>query len=117
VLSAGYYEAYFGKAQKIRRLIQADFAGAFTQVDVIISPTSPTTAFKFGENSDDPVKMYLNDIYTISANLAGICGISVPCGTHSDGMPIGVQFMAAAFNEEQLIRAGSAVERLVGAEQ
>jgi aspartyl-tRNA(Asn)/glutamyl-tRNA(Gln) amidotransferase subunit A len=117
VLSAGYYEAYFGKAQKIRRLIQADFASAFTQVDVIISPTSPTTAFKFGENSDDPVKMYLNDIYTISANLAGICGISVPCGTHSDGMPIGVQFMAAAFNEEQLIRAGSAVERLVGAGQ
>jgi aspartyl-tRNA(Asn)/glutamyl-tRNA(Gln) amidotransferase subunit A len=117
VLSAGYYDAYFGKAQKIRRLIQADFASAFSQVDVIISPTSPTTAFKFGENSDDPVKMYLNDIYTISANLAGICGISVPCGTHSDGMPIGVQFMAAAFNEEQLIRAGSAVERLVGAGQ
>ena len=116
VLSAGYYEAYFGKAQKIRRLIQNDFSTAFTQVDVIISPTSPTTAFKFSENSDDPVKMYLNDIYTISANLAGICGISVPCGTHSDGMPIGVQFMAAAFNEEQLIRAGSAVERLVGAE-
>ena len=81
---------------------------------MIISPTSPTTAFHFGENSDDPVKMYLNDIYTISANLAGICGISVPCGTHSDGMPIGVQFMADAFNEEQLIRAGSAVERWVG---
>ncbi len=117
VLSAGYYEAYFGKAQKIRRLIQADFESAFTQVDVIISPTSPTTAFKFGENSDDPVSMYLNDIYTISANLAGICGISVPCGFHSDGMPIGLQFMAAAFNEEQLIRAGSAVERLVGAGQ
>jgi aspartyl-tRNA(Asn)/glutamyl-tRNA(Gln) amidotransferase subunit A len=116
VLSAGYYEAYFGKAQKIRRLIQNDFKNAFSQVDVIISPTSPTTAFKFGENSDDPVKMYLNDIYTISANLAGICGISVPCGTHSDGMPIGVQFMADAFNEEQLIRAGSAVERLFGAE-
>lgn len=115
VLSAGYYEAYFGKAQKIRRLIQNDFKAAFSQVDVIISPTSPTTAFHFGENSDDPVKMYLNDIYTISANLAGICGISVPCGTHSDGMPIGVQFMADAFNEEQLIRAGSAVERLVGA--
>jgi len=114
VLSAGYYEAYFGKAQKIRRLIQQDFADAFTKVDVIISPTSPTTAFKFGENSDDPVSMYLNDIYTISANLAGICGISVPCGTHSNGMPIGVQFMAGAFQEEQLIRAGSAVERLIG---
>ncbi len=114
VLSAGYYEAYFGKAQKIRRLIQQDFADAFTNVDVIISPTSPTTAFKFGENSDDPVSMYLNDIYTISANLAGICGISVPCGTHSNGMPIGVQFMAGAFQEEQLIRAGSAVERMSG---
>jgi aspartyl-tRNA(Asn)/glutamyl-tRNA(Gln) amidotransferase subunit A len=114
VLSAGYYEAYFGKAQKIRRLIQQDFADAFTKVDVIISPTSPTTAFKFGENSDDPVSMYLNDIYTISANLAGICGISVPCGTHSNGMPIGVQFMAGAFQEEELIRAGSAVERMTG---
>lgn len=114
VLSSGYYEAYFGKAQKIRRLIQQDFADAFTKVDVIISPTSPTTAFKFGKNSDDPVSMYLNDIYTISANLAGICGISVPCGTHSNGMPIGVQFMAGAFQEDELIRAGSAAERMSG---
>lgn len=114
VLSSGYYEAYFGKAQKIRRLIQQNFADAFTKVDVIISPTSPTTAFKFGKNSDDPVSMYLNDIYTISANLAGICGISVPCGTHSNGMPIGVQFMAGAFQEDELIRAGSAAERMSG---
>lgn len=114
VLSAGYYEAYYGKAQRIRRLIQQDFKAAFGQVDVIVSPTSPTTAFRIGENTHDPVTMYLNDIYTISANLAGICGISVPCGTHSNGLPVGIQFMADAFREDLLIRAGSAVERLVG---
>jgi len=114
VLSSGYYDAYFGKAQRIRRLIQQDFKDAFSKVDVIVSPTSPTTAFRIGENVDDPVKMYLNDIYTTSANLAGICGISVPVGNHSDGLPIGLQFMADAFREELLIRAGAAVERIRG---
>jgi aspartyl-tRNA(Asn)/glutamyl-tRNA(Gln) amidotransferase subunit A len=110
VLSAGYYEAYYGKAQKIRRLIQNDFLEAFKKVDVIVSPTAPTTAFKLGSNVDDPVQMYLNDIYTISANLAGICGISVPCGSHSDGMPVGIQFMANAFDELSLIRAARLIE-------
>lgn len=110
VLSAGYYEAYYGKAQKIRRLIKNDFTEAFKQVDVIVSPTAPSTAFKLGSNQDDPVQMYLNDIYTISANLAGICGISVPAGTHSDGMPYGIQFMANAFDESSLIRAGRLIE-------
>lgn len=109
VLSAGYYDAYFGKAQKIRRLIKNDFTEAFKQVDVIVSPTAPTTAFKLGSNQDDPVKMYLNDIYTISANLAGICGISVPSGIHSDGLPIGIQFQAKAFDEMSLIRAGKLI--------
>lgn len=110
VLSAGYYDAYYGKAQKIRRLIKNDFTEAFQKVDVIVSPTAPTTAFELGSNQDDPVKMYLNDIYTISANLAGICGISVPCGTHSDGMPIGIQFMADSFDEESILRAGRIIE-------
>lgn len=111
VLSAGYYEAYYGKAQKIRRLIKNDFEQAFKSVDVIVSPTAPTTAFKLGSNVDDPVQMYLNDIYTISANLAGICGISVPCGNHSDGMPIGLQFMANAFDESSLLRAGLLIQK------
>src|SRR5690606_13201800 len=110
VLSAGYYDAYYGKAQRIRRLIQQDFIEAFKNVDVIVSPTAPTTAFKLGSNQDDPIQMYLNDIYTISANLAGVCGISVPSGLHSDGMPIGLQFMANAFDEKSLIRAGRLVE-------
>jgi aspartyl-tRNA(Asn)/glutamyl-tRNA(Gln) amidotransferase subunit A len=110
VLSAGYYDAYFGKAQRVRRLIRNDFDKAFEQVDVIVSPTAPTTAFKLGENQDDPIKMYLNDIYTISANLAGICGISVPVGTHSDGMPVGMQFMGNAFDESSILRAARITE-------
>ncbi|TNE73039.1 Asp-tRNA(Asn)/Glu-tRNA(Gln) amidotransferase subunit GatA [bacterium] len=111
VLSAGYYDAYYGKAQKIRRLISNDFKDAFSKVDVIVSPTAPTTAFKIGSNIDDPVQMYLNDIYTISANLAGICGISVPVTNHSaDAMPIGIQFMADVYREDNLFRAGRLVE-------
>lgn len=112
VLSAGYYDAYFAKAQKVRRLIKQDFEQAFSDVDVIVSPTAPTTAFKLGENQDDPVQMYLNDIYTISANLSGICGISVPAGTHSNGLPIGIQFMADSFKEKNILRAGRAIENL-----
>jgi aspartyl-tRNA(Asn)/glutamyl-tRNA(Gln) amidotransferase subunit A len=113
VLSAGYYDAYYGKAQKIRRLIRDDFQKAFDSCDVIISPTAPTTAFKLGSNIDDPLQMYLNDIYTISANLAGICGISLPVGNHSDGMPIGVQLMANSMREVDLFRAASRIERLI----
>ncbi|UCB53688.1 MAG: Asp-tRNA(Asn)/Glu-tRNA(Gln) amidotransferase subunit GatA, partial [Candidatus Zixiibacteriota bacterium] len=93
VLSAGYYEAYYAKAQKVRTMIKEDFDQAFEKVDVIITPTSPTTAFKIGEKIDDPLTMYLSDIYTVSANLAGIPAISVPCGEDSKGLPIGLQIM------------------------
>lgn len=112
VLSAGYYDAYYAKAQKVRRLIKQDFTEAFDKVDVIVSPTAPTTAFDLGENQDNPVQMYLNDIYTISANLAGICGINVPAGTHSDGLPYGMQFMANTFEEGKLFNAAKLVEQL-----
>lgn len=112
VLSAGYYDAYYGKAQKVRRLIKQDFMDAFKQVDVIASPTAPTTAFKLGEKQDDPLQMYLNDVYTISANLAGICGISVPAGTHSNGLPYGIQFMGNTFHEVDILRAAKQLESL-----
>lgn len=112
VLSAGYYDAYYAKAQKVRRLIKQDFDRAFAGVDVIVSPTAPTTAFKIGENQDDPLKMYLNDVYTISANLAGICGISVPAGVHSSGLPVGMQFMGNAFHEADILRAAKRVESM-----
>lgn len=112
VLSAGYYDAYYAKAQKIRRLIKEQFSAAYQKVDVILSPTAPTTAFKIGENHDDPIQMYLNDIYTITANLTGNCGISVPVGKHSNGMPIGLQFTADAYNESTLLQAASAVEHI-----
>lgn len=112
VLSSGYYDAYFAKAQKVRRLIKQDFQNVFENVDVVVSPTAPTTAFKLGENQDDPVQMYLNDIYTISANLSGICAISVPAGTHSNGLPVGIQFMGDAFHESNILSAARAVETL-----
>lgn len=112
VLSAGYYDAYYAKAQKVRRLIKQDFTKAFENVDVIVSPTAPTTAFDLGAKMDSPVQMYLNDMYTISANLAGICGISVPAGTHSDGLPYGMQFMADTFEEGKLFNAARLVEQL-----
>ena len=112
VLSAGYYDAYYGKAQRVRRLIQNDFKEAFKQVDVIASPTAPTTAFDIGSEINDPLQMYLNDAYTISANLAGICGISVPAGTHENGLPVGIQFLGDVFQEEKIINAGRLVELL-----
>ncbi len=112
VLSAGYYDAYYAKAQKVRRLIKQDFTNAFKQVDVIVSPTAPTTAFKIGEKLDDPIQMYLNDVFTISANLAGICGISVPAGIHSNGLPVGIQFMGNSFREGDILNAGRRVELL-----
>ncbi len=107
VLSAGYYDAYYRKAQKVRRLIQNDFTKAFEKVDLIISPTSPTTAFKLGELMDDPLQMYLMDIYTTPANLAGIPGISIPIGNDSKGLPIGVQFMANQLDELKLLQVGN----------
>jgi aspartyl-tRNA(Asn)/glutamyl-tRNA(Gln) amidotransferase subunit A len=109
VLSAGYYDAYYLRAQKVRRLFAEDFARAFQKVDVIVSPTAPTTAFKIGEKIDDPLAMYLNDIYTISANLAGICGISLPVGFDENGLPIGMQLMAKSFCEQTLFDFASVV--------
>ena len=112
VLSAGYYEAYYRKGQKVRRLIKEDFDKAFRQVDCLITPTSPTTAFKIGEKIDDPLTMYLSDVYTVSANLAGIPGISIPCGVDDRGLPIGLQILGKQFDEETILRVADAVERL-----
>jgi len=106
VLSSGYYDAYYLKGQKVRTLIKKDFEDAFKKCDVIASPTAPAPAFKFNEKTGDPLQMYLSDIYTISANLAGIPGMSIPCGQSSDGLPIGLQLMAGRFDEESLIRVG-----------
>jgi aspartyl-tRNA(Asn)/glutamyl-tRNA(Gln) amidotransferase subunit A len=101
-LSAGYYDAYYLKAQQIRRLIAEDFERAFEQVDVILGPTSPSTAFKLGEKADDPVQMYLSDIYTIAVNLAGLPGMSLPVGL-SEGMPVGLQLIGGYFEEARLL--------------
>ena len=115
-LSAGYYDAYYGSAQKVRTLIQRDFAQAFAQVDVIASPTAPTTAWQLGSHSGDPLQDYLNDATTIPANLAGIPGLSLPIGlADEDGLPVGLQLMAPAFEDARLYRAGAAVESLVAA--
>jgi aspartyl-tRNA(Asn)/glutamyl-tRNA(Gln) amidotransferase subunit A len=113
VLSAGYYDAYYRKAQQVRRLLAEDFLKAFERVDVIVTPTAPTPAFRIGEKTDDPVSMYLADIYTVTASLAGICGISVPCGVSSEGLPIGAQIMGPHFGESTVFRAARAVERMV----
>jgi len=112
VLSAGYYDAYYLKAQKVRALLRQDFARAFAQCDAILTPTSPTPAFKFGEKVDDPLAMYLNDIYTVTANLAGIPGISVPCGLSSEGLPIGMQLLGPYWSEPAILRAAHAYETL-----
>ncbi|MFN6105991.1 MAG: Asp-tRNA(Asn)/Glu-tRNA(Gln) amidotransferase subunit GatA [Planctomycetaceae bacterium] len=110
-LSAGYYDAYYLKALKVRRLIRNDFDAAFQQVDLIATPVNPTPAFKIGELVNDPLAMYLSDIYTISANLAGIPGISVQAGFSSGGLPLGLQLLAAPFEEERLLRAARMLER------
>ncbi|MHC4604872.1 MAG: amidase family protein, partial [Planctomycetota bacterium] len=103
-LSSGYYDAYYLKALKVRNLIRGDFAGAFEKCDCIMMPVSPTVAFKIGEKIDDPLKMYLSDIYTIAANLAGVPGISVPCGFDENELPIGLQIFSPAFSEDKLLR-------------
>lgn len=113
-LSSGYYDAYYLKAQKVRTLIKQDFDKAFSEVDVIITPTAPTTAFKIGEKTEDPLKMYLSDIYTISANLAGIPGISIPCGFDREGLPIGLQLLAKPFGEETIFRTAYSYEQNTG---
>ena len=111
-LSSGYYDAYYGQAQKVRTLITRDFTAAFEQADVLISPTAPTTAFRIGEKVDDPLAMYLNDIATIPVNLAGNCAMSLPIGLASeDGLPVGLQIMAPALGDDRLYRVGGALEQ------
>jgi aspartyl-tRNA(Asn)/glutamyl-tRNA(Gln) amidotransferase subunit A len=110
-LSAGYYDAYYLKAQQVRTLIKGDFDTAFREVDVIACPTAPTTAFKIGEKADDPLQMYLSDVFTLSCNLAGICGISVPCGFDGEGLPVGLQIMGPAFGEEIILRVAHVYEQ------
>jgi aspartyl-tRNA(Asn)/glutamyl-tRNA(Gln) amidotransferase subunit A len=110
-LSSGYYDAYYGQAQKVRTLIARDFEQAFADVDVLISPTAPTTAFKLGEKLDDPIAMYLNDVATIPVNLAGNAAMSLPVGlAPEDGMPVGLQIMAPAMADDRLYNVGSALE-------
>lgn len=111
VLSSGYYDAYYAKAQQVRTLLKRDFQTAFSKCDAIITPTSPTVAFKIGEKSDDPLAMYLNDIYTVSANLAGIPGISVPCGLSSEGLPIGLQLLGNNWSEGLLLNLSHIYEK------
>lgn len=109
-LSAGYYDAYYRKAQQVRALLAKDFTDAFAEVDAIVAPMTPTPAWKLGEKTDDPISMYLADIYTVAASLAGICGISVPCGETAEGLPIGVQLLGGHFQEAKLLRVAQAVE-------
>ena len=111
VLSAGYYDAYYLKGQKVRRLIQDDFTRVFQSVDCLITPTSPSTAFKAGEKADDPLQMYLSDVYTTSANLAGIPGISIPCGEDKQGLPIGLQVLGKHFDEGTILRVADWLEK------
>lgn len=111
VLSSGYYEAYYLRASKVRTLIREDFSRAFQECDLLIAPVSPTTAFRVGERMDDPLKMYLSDIYTISANLAGIPALSLPCGFDSKGLPIGLQILGKALDEETILRAAFSYEQ------
>ena len=113
-LSAGYYDQYYGKAQKVRSLIEQDFRDAFAKCDVIVTPTAPTPAFKLGEKTGDPLEMYLSDIYTITANLAGVPGLSMPCGLSSNGLPIGIQLIGNQFDEARLLRAAHNLEQALG---
>ena len=105
-LSSGYYDAYYLKAQKVRTLIKQDFEKAFKEVDLILAPTSPTTAFDIGENSEDPLKMYLSDIFTVASSLAGLCGVSVPCGFDKNKLPVGLQIIGPQFGEAKILNAG-----------
>jgi aspartyl-tRNA(Asn)/glutamyl-tRNA(Gln) amidotransferase subunit A len=113
-LSSGYYDAYYGQAQKVRTLVIRDYQRAFERFDVLLSPTSPTTAFRIGERTDDPIKMYLADIFTIPADLAGVPSISVPCGLDDDGLPVGLQFTGPLLGEAAILRAAQAFEQDLG---
>ena len=114
VLSAGYYDAYYLKAQRVRTLIARDFARAFEQVDALVTPVSPFPAFRLGEKLDDPLQMYLSDIYTITGSLAGIPCMSVPCGTTGEGLPVGMQILTPHFDEAGMFRIAGAFERAGG---
>jgi aspartyl-tRNA(Asn)/glutamyl-tRNA(Gln) amidotransferase subunit A len=109
-LSSGYYDAYYLKALKVRNLIRSDFIAAFQKADCIMMPISPTTAFKIGEKMADPLQMYLLDVYTLAVNLAGVPGMSVPCGFDKNNLPIGLQIIAPAFGEEKLLRIAKMFE-------
>jgi aspartyl-tRNA(Asn)/glutamyl-tRNA(Gln) amidotransferase subunit A len=111
VLSHGYYDAYYLKGMKVRTLIKQDFDEAFTRCDVIAMPTAPSPAFRIGEKTDDPLQMYLSDIYTVSANLAGIPALSIPCGRSPEGLPIGMQLLAPPFQEQRLLQVAYAYEQ------
>jgi aspartyl-tRNA(Asn)/glutamyl-tRNA(Gln) amidotransferase subunit A len=115
VLSAGYYDAYYIKAQKVRTLIARDFEEAYKKCDLLLTPTAPGPAFGIGEKSDDPISMYLNDVFTVTVNLAGLPGISVPAGLNSEGLPLGLQLIGKAFDEGTLFRAGEVIEKAAGA--
>jgi aspartyl-tRNA(Asn)/glutamyl-tRNA(Gln) amidotransferase subunit A len=109
-LSAGYYDAYYGKAQSVRTLVRREFAAAFARVDLIVAPTTPNVAFKHGEK-EDPLSMYLNDVFTIPGNLAGITGVSLPCGFSAGGLPIGLQLLGRPLDEARVLRAAYAYEQ------
>jgi aspartyl-tRNA(Asn)/glutamyl-tRNA(Gln) amidotransferase subunit A len=111
VLSSGYYDAYYVRAQQVRALIRRDFDAAFKECDAILAPVAPTPAYRIGSCTNDPLQMYLGDIFTVTANLAGICGLAVPCGLSGDGLPIGVQVLGAPFEEQGLLRVGHALEQ------
>ena len=112
-LSAGYYEAYYGQAQKVRTVIADEHAAAFQKFDVLVSPTSPTVAFKLGEKAENPLAMYLSDVLTIPSNMAGLPGLSIPCGL-SDGLPVGFQLIGPQFSENTLFHVGHALEKAIG---
>jgi len=113
-LSAGYYDAFYRKAQQVRTLLTRDFLAAFAEVDAIVAPITPTPLWKLGEKTADPLQMYLEDIYSVAASLAGICAMSVPCGETVSGLPIGVQIIGRHFNEETMLRVALAVETAQG---
>ena len=114
-LSSGYYEAYYGKAQQVRTRIVEDFRAAYGQVDFVVTPTSPTVAFKLGERTADPLAMYLSDYFTVPMSLAGLPAVSIPCGL-SDGLPVGFQIAGPAFSESRILDAAHALERAIGFE-
>ena len=114
VLSAGYYDAYYLRAQKVRALILRDFTEAFAQVDALLTPTAPSAAFAQGERMDDPVKMYLNDVFTVPASMAGIPGMSVPAGLDASGLPLGLQVLGRPFDEETVFAVAGVLERAAG---